>query len=73
MAAFGALLPAGGAVGRGSADAFVTGFRHAVLAGSGVSLLGAVAAVILLGTRRARPDVIGVAVERAVKAAATDR
>jgi EmrB/QacA subfamily drug resistance transporter len=73
VAAFGALLPAGDAVGRGSADAFVTGFRHAVLAGSAVSLLGAVAAVILLGTRRARPDVIGVAVERAVKAAATDR
>jgi EmrB/QacA subfamily drug resistance transporter len=73
VAAFGALLPAGDAVGRGSADAFVTGFRHAVLAGSAVSLLGAVAAAILLGTRRARPDVIGVAVERAVKAAATDR
>ena len=73
VAAFGALLPAGGAVGRGSADAFVTGFRHAVLAGCGVSLLGAVAAVILLGTRRARPNVIDAAVERAVKAAATDR
>lgn len=73
VAAFGALLPAGGAAGPGSADAFVTGFHHAVLAGSGVSLLGAVAVLILLGTRRPGADVIAIAVEPAVKAAATDR
>lgn len=57
VAAYGALLPAGAGTGHGSADAFVTGFRHALLAGGAVSLAGAVAVMLLIGTRRARPDV----------------
>jgi hypothetical protein len=54
IAAFGALIPVG--TGQGSADAFVTGFRHVVLIGCAVTLAGAVAVTILIGTRRARTD-----------------
>lgn len=54
VAAFGALLPAGGGLGHGSAEAFVTGFRHAVFVGGAVTLVGAVAVLVLIGARRAR-------------------
>lgn len=58
VALFGALLPAGAAAGLGSASAFVTGFHHAMFVGCGISLAGALAVVILIGTRRTRAAVV---------------
>jgi EmrB/QacA subfamily drug resistance transporter len=57
VAAYGALLPAGAGTGHESADAFVTGFRHALFVGSAVTLAGAMAVMILIGTRHIRTDV----------------
>jgi EmrB/QacA subfamily drug resistance transporter len=56
VAVFGTLLPAGATDGLGSPSAFLTGFHHALLVGSAISLAGAVAVPLLIGTRRARTD-----------------
>ena len=53
-AAFGALIPAGAALGRGSAVAYVQGLHHALILGAAVAAAGAAATVALLGTRRVR-------------------
>ena len=52
-AAFGALIPAGAELGRGSAVAYVQGLHHALILGAAVAAAGAMATVVLLGTRRA--------------------
>ena len=53
-AAFGALVPAAAALGRGSAVAYVNGLHHALILGAAVAAAGAVTTVALLGTRRSR-------------------
>jgi EmrB/QacA subfamily drug resistance transporter len=53
VAAFGALVPASSAVGRGSADAFVRGFHHALMAGGTVAAAGALICAWLLRPERA--------------------
>ena len=55
VAAFGAMIPAGSALGRGSAGAFVHGFHHAILAGSALAAAGALLSAWLIGLRRTRP------------------
>jgi EmrB/QacA subfamily drug resistance transporter len=71
VAAIGALLPAGAGTGHGSAaDAFVTGFRHAALIGGAVTLAGAVAVMVFIGTRRARTDVTALDLEEPADAPA---
>jgi len=55
VAAFGAMIPAGSALGRGSAGAFVHGFHHAILAGSALAAAGALLSAWLIGVRRTRP------------------
>jgi EmrB/QacA subfamily drug resistance transporter len=57
VAALGALVPAEAALGGGSAESYVDGMNKALLAGSGLALLGALAAALLIG-RRPRPDAI---------------
>ena len=52
IAALGALVPAGGALGHGSPEAYVDGLRHALIVGAGLAALGAVATTALLRPRR---------------------
>src|SRR4051794_37440420 len=52
VAALGALVPAQDAFG-GSADAYVDGLRHALLAGAGLALVGALASAALIRGRSA--------------------
>ena len=52
VAAFGALVPAGAALGHGPTSAYVDGFHHALLIGAGLAAAGAVATVALLRQRR---------------------
>jgi hypothetical protein len=49
------MIPAGSALGRGSAGAFVHGFHHAILAGSALAAAGALLSAWLIGLRRTRP------------------
>src|SRR4051794_26534998 len=57
VAAFGALVPASGALGHGSADAFVRGFHHALIAGGALAAAGAlVCAWLLRPERSAQPE-----------------
>jgi EmrB/QacA subfamily drug resistance transporter len=53
VAAFGAMVPAGAALGDGSASSYVDGLHTAMLVGAAVALAGAAASVWLLGGRRA--------------------
>lgn len=55
VAAFGALVPAGGALGHGSAEAYVHGFHHAIIAGSALAAGGALISAWLIGLRRTGP------------------
>jgi EmrB/QacA subfamily drug resistance transporter len=61
VAAYGALVPASAALGHGSAEAYVTGFHHALLVALGVAAVGAVASAWLLGSgrRQAQQSAIG--------------
>lgn len=52
VAAFGALVPAGGALGHGSAEAYVTGFHHALIAGSVLAAVGCLLSAWLIGLRQ---------------------
>jgi EmrB/QacA subfamily drug resistance transporter len=56
VAAFGALVPSTGAVGRGPADEFVVGFHHALMAGGAVAAVGALACAWLLRPERPARD-----------------
>ena len=51
VAAFGALVPATGALGPASGEAYVSGLHHALLAGAVLAAVGAAAAAWLLGVR----------------------
>lgn len=51
VAALGALVPAQAALGGGSASEYVDGLSNALLAGAGLSAVGAVAAAVLIGRR----------------------
>lgn len=52
VAAFGSLVPAGGALGHGSAEAYVSGFHHALIAGSALAAAGGLLSAWLIGVRR---------------------
>jgi EmrB/QacA subfamily drug resistance transporter len=52
IAALGALIPASGALGHGSPEAFVDGMRHALVAGAGLAGLGAIGTAWLLRAHR---------------------
>jgi EmrB/QacA subfamily drug resistance transporter len=52
VAAFGALVPASAALGHGSDASYVAGMHHALLAGAALAGAGAVAAALLIGSRR---------------------
>jgi EmrB/QacA subfamily drug resistance transporter len=56
VAALGALVPAGAALGGGDPQAYVDGMRDALLAGAVLAAAGAIAAGVLLG--RGRPDAV---------------
>jgi EmrB/QacA subfamily drug resistance transporter len=51
VAAFGALFSASGALGHGSAEAYVTGLHHALWIGAGLAAVGGIATGRLLSTR----------------------
>jgi EmrB/QacA subfamily drug resistance transporter len=56
VAAFGALVPAGAALGHGSPEAYVAGLHHALLVGAALAAAGAiVSAALLTGKRHAAP------------------
>jgi EmrB/QacA subfamily drug resistance transporter len=57
VAAFGALIPADAAVGRGDPAAYVAGLHEGLLAGAIVAAIGAFVAARLIGVRR-RPAVV---------------
>ena len=52
VAVFGAIVPAGAALGHGAGTAYVTGLQHALIVGAGLALVGAAVTVALLGARR---------------------
>jgi EmrB/QacA subfamily drug resistance transporter len=60
VAALGALVPAGAALGGGSAQAYVDGLRDALWAGSALAAAGAVAAFVLIRSSRAARQVVPV-------------
>jgi EmrB/QacA subfamily drug resistance transporter len=60
VAAYGAIIPAGAAVGLGPATAFVTGLHHCLLAGCVVAAAGAAATTGLIGRGRSRAAIAGV-------------
>jgi EmrB/QacA subfamily drug resistance transporter len=55
VAALGALVPAGAALGGGSAADYVAGLHHALFAGAGLAAVGAVAAAVLIRKPRSAP------------------
>jgi hypothetical protein len=55
-----ALVPAGAALGGGSAQAYVDGLRDALWAGSALAAAGAVAAFVLIRSSRAARQVVPV-------------
>ena len=58
VAAFGALVPAAGALGHGSAVAYVNGFHHAIYLGVAIAAVGAVASLRLIERSRTQPAVV---------------
>jgi EmrB/QacA subfamily drug resistance transporter len=52
VAAFGALIPAASALGHGSPQSYVTGMHHAMVAGSALAAVGAIASGALLAGKR---------------------
>jgi EmrB/QacA subfamily drug resistance transporter len=52
VAAFGALVPAGAALGHGSPEAYVAGLHHALLVGATLAAVGTIASAVLLVGRR---------------------
>src|SRR4051794_26040421 len=65
VAAFGALVPATGALGGGDAQAYVDGLHTALLVGAVVAAVGALASARLLGLGRAGGERSGAAVPQA--------
>lgn len=61
VAVYGALLPAGAAVGHGSPEAFVNGLHHAAWLAGAFALIGTVAEARLLGVRRRRAPAVPIA------------
>ncbi len=52
VAAFGAIVPAGAALGHGSPESYVTGLHHALLIGTALAVAGGIATSRLLPVRR---------------------
>jgi predicted MFS family arabinose efflux permease len=61
VAIYGALMPAGAAVGHGSPDAFVNGLHHAAWLAGAFALIGTLAGARLLGLRRRATPVVAIA------------
>ena len=60
VAALGALVPAGAALGEGSAQSYVDGLHDALWVGTVVALAAAIATALLIrGHRRDETDVVG--------------
>ena len=55
VAAYGVLVPAGAALGRGSSASFVNGLHQALWIGAGVAAVGAAVAAKLIGTKALSP------------------
>jgi hypothetical protein len=51
VAALGALIPAEAALGGGSAQEYVDGFREALIAGAALAAVGAIAVAVLIAKR----------------------
>jgi EmrB/QacA subfamily drug resistance transporter len=58
VAALGALVPAGSALGGGSPEKYVDGMQNALFAGAGLAAVAAVAAGILIGRTSAEHEVV---------------
>jgi EmrB/QacA subfamily drug resistance transporter len=56
VAAYGVLVPAGGALGHGSSASFVSSLHEALWIGAGVAAIGAVVALKLIGSRAPAPQ-----------------
>ncbi len=56
VAAFGALVPAGAALGNGSPGAYVAGLHHALIVGAALAAGGAILALKLIAVRRDQPS-----------------
>jgi EmrB/QacA subfamily drug resistance transporter len=54
VAVFGALVPAGAALGHSGSGAYVADLHHALFLGAAIAVAGAAATVALIGVRRAR-------------------
>ena len=52
VAAFGAVVPAGGALGHGSAEGYVTGLHHALIIAAALAAAGSVLSARLIGLRQ---------------------
>jgi EmrB/QacA subfamily drug resistance transporter len=57
VAAFGALVPSGGALGHGYPEVYVTGFHHALITGCVIAAGGSVLSAWLIGVRRRGPAI----------------
>ena len=58
VAALGALVPAGSALGGGSPQEYVDGLHHALFAGAGLAAVAAVAAGVLIGRKGAQHELV---------------
>ena len=54
VAAFGAVVPAGGALGHGSAEGYVTGLHHALIIAAALAAAGSVLSARLIGLRQGK-------------------
>jgi hypothetical protein len=65
VAALGALVPAGSALGGGSPQKYVDGLQNALLAGAGLAAVAAVAAGVLIGRSSVQHDAVALPAESA--------
>jgi EmrB/QacA subfamily drug resistance transporter len=70
VAALGALVPAGSALGGGSPAKYVDGLQNALFAGAGLAAVAAVAAAVLIGRESAQRDVVSLPSEGEILAEA---
>jgi EmrB/QacA subfamily drug resistance transporter len=66
VAALGALVPAGSALGGGSPAKYVDGLHNALFAGAGLAAVAAVAAAVLIGRRSVEHEAVELPVEARV-------
>jgi hypothetical protein len=66
VAAYGVLVPAGGALGHGSSASFVNSLHEALWIGAAVAAAGAVVAVKLIGVRAPAPELAPIPAAEAI-------